>query len=79
MALNSLSVSLVLKWAIAWPFALSAYAFCVATPLAAVTRNRGLASGAKAWARAVYWANRVGAFASLLGAAALLVAAWTAL
>lgn len=71
--LPSLSVSLVLKWLIVVALVTSSYAFTIATPLAALTQNRGLASGGQGWARLVYWANITGAWTSL-AAAVMLVA-----
>jgi hypothetical protein len=63
------------KIAIAALFVISGYAFIVSTPLAAVTRDRGLAPGATGLARVVYWGNIIGALTSLLAAALLLAAA----
>lgn len=51
----------------------SAYAFTVATPLAAITRDRGLQSGSVGLARWVYVGNMLGALTSLLSAVLLLV------
>ena len=70
-----LSVSVSLKWLIVISFITSCYAFTIATPLAAITQDRGLAKGGQGWARLVYGGNITGAWTSLLGAAALLVAA----
>ncbi len=53
----------------------SAYAFTVSTPLAAITRDRGLQSGSLGLARWVYVGNMLGALTSLLGAVLLLVLA----
>jgi hypothetical protein len=56
----------------------SAYAFTVSTPLAAITRDRGLQSGSVGLARWVYVGNMLGALTSLLGAMLLMaLAAWT--
>jgi hypothetical protein len=58
----------------------SAYAFTVSTPLAAITRDRGLQSGSVGVARWVYIGNMVGAASSLFGAALLvLISGWTLL
>ena len=57
----------------------SAYAFTVATPLAAITRDRGLQSGSVGLARWVYLGNMLGAVSSLLSAALLLILATRAL
>ncbi len=70
-----LSVSVSLKWLIVVSFITSSYAFTIATPLAAITQDRGLTKGGQGWARLVYWGNITGAWTSLLGAAALLLAA----
>lgn len=69
--LPSFSVNAALKWSIACSLIVSSYAFCVATPLAAITGSRGLASSGKGLARLVYLGNMNGAWSSLL--AALLV------
>lgn len=70
-----LTVSVWLKWLIVVSLITSSYAFAISTPLAAITQDRGLAKGGQGWARLVYWGNITGAWSSLLGAAALLVAA----
>ncbi len=72
--LPSLTIGPVFKWAVVSSLVVSSYAFCVSTPLAAITENRGLQRGAKGLPSLVYWGNMVGAGSSLL-AAALLVAA----
>jgi hypothetical protein len=64
-----------LKWLIAGASIVSAYAFAIATPLAAITKNRGLTAGSQGWARLVYGGNIVGAWTSLVSAVALLAAA----
>jgi hypothetical protein len=53
----------------------SSYAFAIATPLAAITEDRGLSSGGRGLARLVYWGNITGAWTSLVAAGALLIAA----
>jgi hypothetical protein len=59
-------------------FVVSGYAFTVATPLAAVTKDRGLSSGSTGLARWVYLGNMVGALTSLVGGAGLVFAlGWT--
>ncbi|MDH4451231.1 MAG: hypothetical protein QE265_11690 [Rhodoferax sp.] len=73
--LDAMPISIGLKWAVAVPMVVCGYAFCVAIPLAAMTKERGLSTGAKGWARCVYLGNMVGAASSLLGAALLLYAA----
>ena len=70
-----LTVSVSLKWLIVVSFITSSYAFAIATRLAAITQDRGLAKGGQGWVRLVYWGNITGAWTSLLGAGALLVAA----
>jgi hypothetical protein len=62
-------------WTVSLCLIVSSYAFCVATPLAAVTEDRGLASGGRGLARLVYWGNVVGAASSLVGAFTLAFAA----
>ena len=49
--------------------------FTIATPLAAITQDRGLISGSQGWARLVYWGNLVGAWTSLVAASSLVFAA----
>lgn len=73
--IGGLAVSSTMKWAIALPLIVSGYAFAVATPLAAVTKDRGLQSGGQGWARLVYLGNMVGAGTSLLSSVLLVVAA----
>jgi hypothetical protein len=73
--LTSLAKSQVLAWAVSLSFIVSSYAFCVATPLAALTKDRGLSGGAIGLARLVYWGNVVGAASSLIGAFMLLLSA----
>jgi hypothetical protein len=73
--MTGLAVSQVMKWAIAVPLIISGYAFLVATPLAAITKDRGLQSGAQGLARVVYLGNMVGVAGSLLGSALLVIAA----
>lgn len=73
--LGSLQVGAGVKWALASFLIVSSYAFCVSTPLAAVTGDRGLGSGSKGLARLVYIGNMVGAATSLIAAALLLYSA----
>ncbi len=77
--MTGLAVSQVMKWAIAVPLIISGYAFLVATPLAAITKDRGLQSGAQGLARVVYLGNIVGVAGSLLGSALLVIAALVSL
>lgn len=73
--LPTLLVPLGLKWLIAVSLIASAYAFVIATPLAAITQDRGLASGSQGWARLVYWGNITGAWTSFVAAISLVIAA----
>lgn len=66
-------------WVVAVLLIVSSYSFCVATPLAAITKDRGLTAGAAGLARWVYWGNVLGAASSLVAAAVLAVAAASAL
>ena len=67
-----------LVWVMNWAMVVSGYAFTVATPLAAITRDRGLQSGSVGVARWVYIGNMVGAATSLIGAALLvLISVWS--
>jgi hypothetical protein len=77
--LPSLAVNAVFKWGIVAALLLSSYAFCVATPLAAITRDRGLAAGGKGLARLVYLGNMVGAGSSLLAGVLLVCASFASL
>ena len=77
--LASLAVAEAVKWTIVLPLVLSAYGFCVATPLAAITGERGLSSGGTGMGRLVYLGNWVGAVGSIASAAVFLYAAWVSL
>lgn len=77
--LGSLKVEGYVKWALAYSLSISSYAFCISTPLAAVTGDRGLASGGKGLARLVYVGNMIGAWTSLAAAALLLYSALVSL
>jgi hypothetical protein len=74
-----LAVSTAVKWWIAGLLIASAYAFCISTPLAAVTENRGLTSGARGMARLVYLGNLLGAGTSMAAAVLLVYAAFASL
>lgn len=76
--LPSLAIPNALRTGIALFFILSGYAFTISTPLAAVTKDRGLAAGARGLARLVYMGNMLGAATSLIAAVGLLVAAFLA-
>ena len=56
-----LSVSAALKWLIVVVLVTSSDAYTFATLLAAITQDRGLASGGQGWAQLVYWGNITGA------------------
>nr|WP_315464661.1 hypothetical protein [uncultured Rhodoferax sp.] len=73
--LTVMPIPSVLKWSIAIAMIVSGYAFCIATPLAAITKDRGLSSGAQGWARCVYLGNMLGALSSLVAAVLLVGAA----
>lgn len=78
--LSSLAVPGWAMWLIAVALIVSAYGFCVSTPLAAISGQRGLSSnGATGLGRLVYAGNMVGAIASVAGAVALLGAAFVSL
>lgn len=78
--LSSLSAPAWLLWLIAIALIVSAYGFCVSTPLAAVSGQRGLSSdGVVGLGRLVYLGNMVGALASIVAAVALLGAAFVSL
>lgn len=78
--LSSLAVPAWMLWLIAVSLTVSAYGFCVSTPLAAISGQRGLSSdGAVGLGKLVYLGNMVGAVASIVGAGALLVAAFISL
>jgi hypothetical protein len=68
-----------LRWTIAVALIISSYAFCVSLPLAATVGHRGLAPGGPISARLVFAGNTIGALASLVGAAALVLAGWMSL
>lgn len=77
--LASLAVAEAVKWTIVVTLVLSAYGFCVATPLAAITGERGLSSGGTGMGRLVYIGNWVGAVCSLVSATVFLYAALVSL
>lgn len=68
-----------LGWAITISLVVSAYAFCFALPLAALTGHRGLSSRGPLAARLVYGGNVLGASASLVAAVALVYAGYASL
>jgi hypothetical protein len=73
--LPSLIIPDLLRIAISILFITSGYAFTISTPLAAVTKDRGLSAGATGLARLVYVGNMVGAITSLIAAGCLVAAA----
>lgn len=77
--LPSFAVGAIVKWGIVGSLLVSSYAFCIATPLAAITGNRGLAGGGTGLARLVYLGNIVGAGSSLIAAALLVFASFVSL
>ena len=77
--LPSLLVSTQVKWAIAVALIVSGYGFCVSTPLAAITGQRGLSSGGVGLGKLVYLGNMVGAWGSIAASVALLYAAFVSL
>jgi hypothetical protein len=77
--LGHLEVSDGLKWTLASLLIVSSYAFCLSTPLAAITGDRGLTSGGKGLARLVHVGNMIGAWTSLAAAVVLLFAAYSSL
>lgn len=70
-----LQVASTVKWVLAVTLIVSSYAFCVSTPLAAITGDRGLGAGSKGLARLVYLGNMIGAVTSLIAAVLLLYSA----
>ena len=77
--LTLLAVSAPVIWVIAVALIVSGYGFCVSTPLAAITGQRGLSSDGAGLGKLVYAGNMVGAWGSIVGAVALLWAAFVAL
>jgi hypothetical protein len=77
--LPSLAVPASVVWTIAAALIASAYGFCISTPLAAITGERGLSAGGKGLGRLVYTFNLVGALASIVAATVLVIAAFVSL
>ncbi len=77
--LPALAVSVQVAWVIAIALIISSYAFCVSTPLAAITGERGLESDNVGLGQLVYLGNMVGAWSSLVAAVALVYAAFVSL
>ncbi len=77
--LAMLAVGSQMKWLIVISLVVSAYAFCISTPLAAITGDRGLSGSGKGWARLAHWGNTVGAGSSLIASVLLVYAGWVTL
>jgi hypothetical protein len=77
--LPTLAVSVNVAWVIALALIISSYAFCVSTPLAAITGERGLSTGVEGWGQLVYLGNIVGAWGSIVAAVTLVYAAFISL
>ena len=77
--LPALAASLPVQWVIAAALIISAYGFCLATPLAAITGQRGLDASGSGLGKWVYIGNMVGAVSSIVAAIALLYATFRAL
>jgi hypothetical protein len=81
---NPIAIGAALPWLaaggwerplVAWGFALSGLAFCIALPFGAWKGQRGLAATGPLDNWVVYWGNVTGALASLVGTVALVYAA----
>lgn len=77
--LPEFTVPAPVSWAIAIALIVSSYAFCISTPVAAITGHRGLSPGGIGLRRLAYIGNIVGAWSSLVAAAVLLYAAFVSL
>lgn len=77
--LPSFAVAIQVKWVIALALIVSSYGFCVSTPLAAITGQRGLSSGGTGLGKLVYAGNVVGAWGSAIAAVVFLYAAFVSL
>ncbi|PRC93045.1 hypothetical protein [Solimicrobium silvestre] len=77
--LSALAVSAAIAWVIAVALIISAYGFCISTPLAAICGQRGLSSDATGLGKLVYLGNIVGASCSVIAAVALVYAAFISL
>jgi hypothetical protein len=76
LALQFLNSARWLQWSVALPLIISAYGFCLATPLAAITGDRGLQPGSKGVARLVYLGNWLGAVGSIVASVCFVLAAF---
>lgn len=77
--LPSLSVSAQVSWVIGVALIISAYGFCVSTPLAAIVGQRGLSYESVGFGKLVYLGNMVGAWASVIAAVTLVYATFVSL
>jgi hypothetical protein len=77
--LSSFAVGDGVKWCIAGSLIVSSYAFCISLPLSALVGHRGLSSTGPLKAKLVYAGNLLGAWASLVGAVALVFAGYFSL
>ncbi len=77
--LSVLAVPASIKWTIAIALIVSSYGFCVSTPLAAITGQRGLSADGVGLGKLVYLGNMIGAAGSMISAALLLYAAFVSL
>jgi hypothetical protein len=73
--LPSFEVPPLVSWFISGTFIASAYLFCVALPLAAITGHRGLTRGETRTQDVVFFANIGGAWLALAAVVALVYAA----
>jgi len=76
---SSFAVPVSVKWLIAIALIVSAYAFCLSLPLAALAGHRGLSWRGPPTAKLIFAGNSLGAWASLLAACALVYAAYSSL
>jgi hypothetical protein len=77
--LSSFAVVIQVKWFIAISLIVSAYAFCLSLPLAAMTGHRGLSSAGPFAAKLIFAGNLLGSLASLAASLALVYAGYVSL
>ena len=77
--LTLLDINSTVKWAITVLLILSAYAFALALIISPIVGHRGIAIGDTAPRKVMYYSNIFAVYASISGAALLLIAAWLAL
>lgn len=77
--LSSMAAGAGLKWLIAISLIVSSYAFCFSLPLSATVGHRGLSAQGPLAAKLVYAGNLLGAWASALGSAVFIYAAYVSL